>query len=75
MYAATPGRGFKITYETPKSDSLTLFNLGEKAYDHLVLFPIKSKGMNPSSPRPIGAARTHWPELTSRFPPQVSAPI
>lgn len=38
------GRGFKVSYETPKSEGLSLFRLGERAYDHLIFFPTKSKG-------------------------------
>ncbi|GJC82681.1 dolichyl-diphosphooligosaccharide--protein glycosyltransferase subunit wbp1 [Colletotrichum liriopes] len=41
-------RGFSITYETPKSDSLQLFKLGERVYDHVLLFPSKSKGLGPN---------------------------
>ncbi|KAK3935612.1 oligosaccharyl transferase glycoprotein complex beta subunit [Diplogelasinospora grovesii] len=41
-------RGFKISYETPKSDSLHLFHLGERAYDHVVFLPCKSKGLGPN---------------------------
>lgn len=39
------GRGFDITYETPKSESLRLFHLGERSYDHVLLLPTKSKGL------------------------------
>ncbi|KAI0424819.1 Dolichyl-diphosphooligosaccharide--protein glycosyltransferase subunit WBP1 [Xylaria sp. FL1042] len=42
------GRGFDISYETPKSESLSLFHLGERSYDHVLLFPTKSKGLGPS---------------------------
>lgn len=45
-------RGFKLTFESPKSDKLALFELGERAYDHLVILPSKSKGTptrNPSA--------------------------
>ncbi|KAI0395610.1 Dolichyl-diphosphooligosaccharide--protein glycosyltransferase subunit WBP1 [Xylariaceae sp. FL0594] len=42
------GRGFDIDYETPKSESLSLFHLGERSYDHLLLFPTKSKGLGPN---------------------------
>ncbi|KAI1504941.1 dolichyl-diphosphooligosaccharide-protein glycosyltransferase 48kD subunit [Biscogniauxia marginata] len=42
------GRGFQITYETPKSESLSLFHLGERSYDHVLLFPTKSKGLGPN---------------------------
>ncbi|KAI0124711.1 Dolichyl-diphosphooligosaccharide-protein glycosyltransferase 48kDa subunit [Xylariales sp. AK1849] len=42
------GRGFKITYETPKSQSLSLFSLGEREYDHVLFLPTKVKGLGPS---------------------------
>lgn len=38
------GRGFKITYESPKGENVELFHLGEKAHDHLLILPPKSKG-------------------------------
>jgi oligosaccharyltransferase complex subunit beta len=38
------GRGFQITYESPKSEKLALFELGERAYDHVLLLPAQSKG-------------------------------
>ncbi|KAI1486621.1 dolichyl-diphosphooligosaccharide-protein glycosyltransferase 48kD subunit [Biscogniauxia mediterranea] len=41
-------RGFDITYETPKSESLSLFHLGERSYDHVLLLPTKSKGLGPN---------------------------
>ena len=37
-------RGFDIAYETPKSESVNLFHLGEKTYDHVLLLPTKIKG-------------------------------
>lgn len=37
-------RGFKLTFESPKSDKLALFEHGERAYDHLIILPSKSKG-------------------------------
>ncbi len=37
-------RGYKITYESPKNDKLSLFKHGDRAYDHIVLLPTKSKG-------------------------------
>lgn len=43
-----PEREFKITYETPKSDSLTLFNLGERTYDHVLFLPVRTKGLGPN---------------------------
>ncbi|KAI8168711.1 Dolichyl-diphosphooligosaccharide--protein glycosyltransferase subunit wbp1 [Colletotrichum sp. SAR 10_70] len=42
------GRGFSITYESPKSESLQLFKLGERVYDHVLLFPSKIKGLGPN---------------------------
>lgn len=41
-------RGFKITFETPKSESVSLFHLGERTYDHVILFPSKSKALGPN---------------------------
>ncbi|KAH6675045.1 dolichyl-diphosphooligosaccharide--protein glycosyltransferas-like protein 48 kDa subunit [Halenospora varia] len=40
-------RGFSLSYESPKSDKLALFKLGERAYDHLIILPPKSKGLGP----------------------------
>lgn len=37
-------RGFKISFESPKNEKLSLFKLGERSYDHLILTPPKSKG-------------------------------
>ncbi|KAI1417269.1 Dolichyl-diphosphooligosaccharide-protein glycosyltransferase 48kDa subunit [Hypoxylon sp. FL1857] len=42
------GRGFQINYETPKSEGLSLFHLGEKSYDHVLFLPTKSKGLGPN---------------------------
>ncbi|KAM5349108.1 hypothetical protein ACJ41O_008931 [Fusarium nematophilum] len=41
-------RGYEITYETPKSEALTLFRLGERTYDHLLFLPTKIKGLGPN---------------------------
>ncbi|OTA61466.1 dolichyl-diphosphooligosaccharide-protein glycosyltransferase 48kD subunit [Hypoxylon sp. EC38] len=41
-------RGFQINYETPKSEGLSLFHLGEKSYDHVLFLPTKSKGLGPN---------------------------
>ncbi|KAK3363446.1 Dolichyl-diphosphooligosaccharide--protein glycosyltransferase subunit WBP1 [Lasiosphaeria hispida] len=41
-------RGFKLTFETPKSETLSLFRLGERAYDHVIVFPSKAKGLGPN---------------------------
>ncbi|KAL7621394.1 oligosaccharyl transferase glycoprotein complex, beta subunit [Parahypoxylon ruwenzoriense] len=42
------GRGFQINYETPKSESLSLFHLGEKSYDHVLFLPTKSRALGPN---------------------------
>ncbi|KAI0535315.1 Dolichyl-diphosphooligosaccharide--protein glycosyltransferase subunit WBP1 [Xylaria digitata] len=42
------GRGFDIVYETPKSEGLSLFHLGERSFDHVLLFPTKAKGLGPN---------------------------
>jgi oligosaccharyltransferase complex subunit beta len=41
-------RGFDITYETPKSEGLKLFHLGERTYDHVMFLPTKVKGLGPN---------------------------
>ncbi|PWI68266.1 hypothetical protein PCL_02035 [Purpureocillium lilacinum] len=41
-------RGYEIKYETPRSEELKLFQLGERAYDHLVFLPSKVKGLGPN---------------------------
>ncbi|KAF9879517.1 dolichyl-di-phosphooligosaccharide-protein glycotransferase [Colletotrichum karsti] len=41
-------RGYSITYESPKSESLHLFKHGERVYDHVLLFPSKIKGLGPN---------------------------
>jgi oligosaccharyltransferase complex subunit beta len=40
-------RGFHITFQTPKSEGLSLFAHGERAYDHVFLVPGKAKGLGP----------------------------
>ncbi|KAK3905724.1 Oligosaccharyltransferase 48 kDa subunit beta-domain-containing protein [Staphylotrichum tortipilum] len=42
------GRGFQLSFETPKSESLALFHLGERTYDHIIFFPTKAKGLGPN---------------------------
>ncbi|KAI9163976.1 Dolichyl-diphosphooligosaccharide--protein glycosyltransferase subunit wbp1 [Paramyrothecium foliicola] len=41
-------RGFQISYETPKSEGLKLFHLGERTYDHVIFLPTKVKGLGPN---------------------------
>ncbi|PGH16297.1 hypothetical protein AJ79_01836 [Helicocarpus griseus UAMH5409] len=42
------GRGYSISFQSPKDEQLALFKHGERAYDHLILFPPKSKGLGPA---------------------------
>ncbi|KAI9802600.1 MAG: oligosaccharyl transferase glycoprotein complex, beta subunit [Piccolia ochrophora] len=48
FWADLGDRGFKITFESPKNEKLSLFEHAERAYDHLILLPPKSKGLGPS---------------------------
>ncbi|KAE9973203.1 hypothetical protein BLS_003724 [Venturia inaequalis] len=41
-------RGFKLSFESPKKTGLSLFHLGQRAYDHLLLLPPKSKAYGPA---------------------------
>lgn len=43
-YMSIAGRGFSLTFESPKSEKVSLFELGERAYDHVLLLPTKAKG-------------------------------
>lgn len=38
------GRDFTLTFESPRSDQVALFRHGERVFDHVMLFPPKSKG-------------------------------
>lgn len=40
-------RGFKISFQSPKNEDLSLFHLGDRTYDHVAIFPPKSKGLGP----------------------------
>ncbi|KMU74839.1 hypothetical protein CISG_00769 [Coccidioides immitis RMSCC 3703] len=42
------GRGYSITFTTPKDEKLSLFQYGVRAYDHLLVLPPKSKGLGPA---------------------------
>jgi oligosaccharyltransferase complex subunit beta len=48
LTSITLGRGFHITTDSPKSDSVSLFKHGERAYDQVILLPGKSKGLGPA---------------------------
>jgi hypothetical protein len=43
-FGAHAARGFSISYETPKSEKLELFHLGERVYDHILFLPTTVKG-------------------------------
>ncbi|KAM5483905.1 oligosaccharyl transferase glycoprotein complex, beta subunit [Microsporum audouinii] len=48
FWADLESRGYKLTFESPKNIKLSLFHLGSRAYDHLILLPPKSKGLGPA---------------------------
>ncbi|BCS29400.1 dolichyl-diphosphooligosaccharide-protein glycotransferase [Aspergillus puulaauensis] len=48
LWGDLESRGYNLIFESPKSDKLSLFDLGERAYDHVLLLPPKSKGFGPS---------------------------
>ncbi|XMA18910.1 hypothetical protein WAI453_011701 [Rhynchosporium graminicola] len=41
-------RDFSLTFESPKNEKVALFHLGERAYDHVLILPSKSKGLGPN---------------------------
>ncbi|KAI4207100.1 MAG: hypothetical protein LQ348_000684 [Seirophora lacunosa] len=41
-------RGHKLLFKSPKDDRIALFQHGERAFDHIILLPTKSKGFGPS---------------------------
>ncbi|KAJ5947696.1 hypothetical protein N7466_000711 [Penicillium verhagenii] len=48
LWSDLEGRGYDLSFESPKSDKLSLFEHGERAYDHLLILPPKSKGLGPN---------------------------
>ncbi|KAF2138930.1 uncharacterized protein K452DRAFT_360696 [Aplosporella prunicola CBS 121167] len=48
FWADLTSRGFSLDFASPKSESLSLFKHGERAYDHVLLLPPKSKGYGPA---------------------------
>lgn len=44
----TIARGFSTTIESPKADKLSLFQHDERAFDHVIVLPGKSKGLGPA---------------------------
>ncbi|KAL8850644.1 MAG: hypothetical protein Q9221_004430 [Calogaya cf. arnoldii] len=41
-------RGYRLAFEAHKNDKLALFKHGERAFDHILLLPTRSKGLGPS---------------------------
>lgn len=41
-------KGFSLKIESPKTEGLSLFHLGARAYDHVLLLPPKSKAYGPA---------------------------
>ncbi|KAG9240259.1 dolichyl-diphosphooligosaccharide--protein glycosyltransferas-like protein 48 kDa subunit [Calycina marina] len=41
-------RGYTLSYETPKKSDLSLFTLGERTYDHILILPINVRGLGPN---------------------------
>lgn len=44
---ACKGRGYKISFQSPKTEKLALFRHGQRTFDHIILLPPKSKGKSP----------------------------
>ncbi|KAL8970535.1 MAG: hypothetical protein Q9197_003764, partial [Variospora fuerteventurae] len=42
------GRGHRLSFKSPKDDTLALFQHGDRAFDHIMLLPTKLKGFGPS---------------------------
>ncbi|OAX81721.1 hypothetical protein ACJ72_03941 [Emergomyces africanus] len=41
------GRGYSISFQSPRDETVSLFKHGERAYDHIILLSSKSKGLGP----------------------------
>ncbi|KAL8666082.1 MAG: hypothetical protein Q9202_001819 [Teloschistes flavicans] len=41
-------RGYRLAFDSPKNDKLSLFRHGERAFDHIIFLPTKSKGLGPA---------------------------
>ncbi|KAF2673085.1 dolichyl-diphosphooligosaccharide-protein glycosyltransferase subunit [Microthyrium microscopicum] len=48
LWAQLKSRGYDLSFESPKSDKLSLFRLGERAYDHVILLPPAGKAYGPA---------------------------
>ncbi|KAI4258750.1 MAG: hypothetical protein L6R42_004909 [Xanthoria sp. 1 TBL-2021] len=48
LWSDLESRDYRLAFEAPKNDKLALFQHGERAFDHILLLPTKSKGLGPS---------------------------
>ncbi|KAL8767795.1 MAG: hypothetical protein Q9209_005789 [Squamulea sp. 1 TL-2023] len=48
LWSDLESRGYRLAFEAPKNDKLALFQHGERAFDHILLLPTRSKGLGPS---------------------------
>ncbi|EXJ83917.1 oligosaccharyl transferase complex subunit OST4 [Capronia coronata CBS 617.96] len=48
FWADLEDRDFKLSFESPRNEQLSLFRHGQLAYEHLILTPPKSKGYGPT---------------------------
>ncbi|KAL2868525.1 dolichyl-diphosphooligosaccharide-protein glycotransferase [Aspergillus lucknowensis] len=48
LFGDLEARGYNLIFDSPKNEQLSLFELGDRAYDHVLLLPPKSKGFGPS---------------------------
>ncbi|KAL2849217.1 Dolichyl-diphosphooligosaccharide--protein glycosyltransferase subunit WBP1 [Aspergillus pseudoustus] len=48
LWGDLEARGYNLIFDSPKNEQLSLFELGDRAYDHVLVLPPKSKGFGPS---------------------------
>ncbi|KAK2748921.1 oligosaccharyl transferase glycoprotein complex, beta subunit [Myotisia sp. PD_48] len=48
FWADLESRGYQLSFFSPKNEHLSLFHLGNRAFDHLIILPPKSKGLGPA---------------------------
>ncbi|KAL4808744.1 Dolichyl-diphosphooligosaccharide--protein glycosyltransferase subunit WBP1 [Aspergillus unguis] len=48
LWSDLEARGYDLVFDSPRNEKLSLFELGDRAYDHVLLLPPKSKGFGPS---------------------------
>lgn len=67
MLTAGAERGYSLTFESPKNEELSLFQHGERAHDHMLILPPKSKGTPRMCRRRELPQRRPWLTLRHRF--------